>query len=173
MYWKRLKLSKALRPSTVFRRACPFSCNADRILKERLAKGHAELVRKWQECSSGLMVQVPRTDLLGAMLLAAQAFDHPAADRKEVLMIFSDMRHSTRLLDLERPAVAHTTEALQQVAKSHLAPDLHGIVHVYALGVDASGRSVNYWQTLRDFWTGYFELAGETVEKYSILRSIP
>jgi hypothetical protein len=146
--------------------------NDEGYFKERLAKGHAELVRKWQECSSGLTAQFPQTDLLGAILVAAQAFDHPPADRKEVLMIFSDMRQSTRVLDLERPAVVHKTEALQQVAKSHLIPDLHG-VEVYALGVDASGRSVNYWQTLRDFWIGYFELAGATVENYSILRQIP
>lgn len=146
--------------------------NDEGYFKERLAKGHAELVRKWQECSSGLTPQFPQTDLLGAMLLAAQAFDHSEADRKEVLMIFSDMRQSTRVLDLERPAVVHKTEALQQIAKGHLIPDLHG-VHVYVLGVDASGRSVNYWQTLRDFWIGYFELAGATVENYSILRQIP
>ncbi len=140
--------------------------------KERLAKGHAELVRKWQECASGLTAQFPQTDLLGAMLVAAQAFDHSPADRKEVLMIFSDMRQSTRVLDLERPTAVHKTEALQQVAKSHLIPNLHG-VEVYALGVDASGRSVNYWQTLRDFWIGYFELAGATMKSYSILRQLP
>jgi nitric oxide reductase activation protein len=106
------------------------------------------------------------------MLVASQAFDHRPADRKEVLIIFSDMRQSTRVLDLERPAVVRKTEALQQVAKSHLIPNLHG-VKVYALGVDASGRSVNYWQTLRDFWIAYFEQAGALVEDYSILRSIP
>jgi hypothetical protein len=65
----------------------------------------AELVRTWQERSSGLTAQFPQTDLLGAMLLAAQAFDHPAADCKQVLMIFSDMRQSTHVLDLERPTV--------------------------------------------------------------------
>ena len=139
--------------------------------KERLAKGHAELVRSWQERSSRLTAQFPMTDLLGAMLVAAPVFDHPPADRKQVLMIFSDMRQSTRVLDLERPKLVHKTEALQQVAKGHLIPDLRG-VKVYALGVDASGRSVNYWQTLRDFWIGYFALAGATVESYSILRQI-
>ena len=61
---------------------------------------------------------------------------------------------------------------MQHAVKSHLVPDLHG-VHRYALGVDASGRSVNYWQTLRDFWMGYFELAEATVERYSMFRSIP
>ncbi len=140
--------------------------------KERLAKGHAELVRAWQERSSGLTAQFPKTDLLGAILVAAQVFDHPPGDRKEVLMIFSDMRQATSVLDLERPMLVHKTEALQQAAKSHLIPDLHG-VEVYVLGVDASGKSVNYWQTLRDFWMGYFALAGATVENYSILRQIP
>ena len=110
--------------------------------------------------------------LLGSMLVAAQAFDHPTADRREMLMIFFDMRQSTPVLDLERPAVVHKTDALQQVAKNHLIPDLHG-VEVYALGVNASERLVHYWQTLRGFWIGYFELAAATVESYSILRQIP
>jgi hypothetical protein len=141
--------------------------------KERLAKGHAELVRAWQQRSSGLTAQFPETDLLGAILVAAQVFDHPSVDRKkEVLMIFSDMRQSTSVLDFERSTLVQKTEALQQIAKSHLIPDLHGVA-VYALGVDASGKSVNYWQTLRDFWIGYFELAGATVKSYSILRQIP
>jgi len=87
-------------------------------------------------------------------------------------MIFSDVRQATRMLDLERPTLVHKTEALQQVARSHLIPDLHG-VKVHALGVDASGKSVNYWPTLRDFWIGRFALAGATVENYSILRQIP
>jgi hypothetical protein len=140
--------------------------------KERLAKGHAELVRAWREGSSALTAQFPQTDLLGAILVAAQVFDHPTADRKEVLMIFSDMRQSTRVLDLERCPLVHKTEALKQTVESHLIPDLHDVA-VYALGVDASGKSVNYWQTLRDFWIGYFALAGATVERYSILRQIP
>lgn len=44
---------------------------------------------------------------------------------------------------------------------------------IWNMGVDASGKSVNYWQTLRDFWIGYFALAGATVEDYSTLRQIP
>ena len=145
---------------------------ANEVPADRLAKGHAELVRTWREGSSHLTAQFPQTDLLGAILVAAQVFDHPTADRKEVLIIFSDMRQATSVLDLERPVLVNKTEALQQVAKSHLIPDLHG-VEVYALGVDASGKSVNYWQTLRDFWIGYFALAGATVESYSILRQVP
>src|ERR1700687_1554246 len=140
--------------------------------KERLAKGHAEFVRPLRVGYSHLTSQFPQTDLLGAILVSAQVFDHPTADRKEVLIIFSDMRQATRVLDLERPPLVHKTEALQQIAESHLIADLHG-VEVYALGVDASGKSVNYWQTLRDFWIGYFALAGATVESYSILRQIP
>jgi hypothetical protein len=35
----------------------------------------------------------------------------------------------------------------------------HG-VEVYALGVDGAGKDMRYWQTLRDFWTAYFERTG-------------
>jgi hypothetical protein len=83
--------------------------------------------------------QFPKTDLLGALLGAAQVFEHGTTDRKKVLIIFSDMRQANGVLE----------------------------------GVDASGKSVNYWQTLRDVWIEYFALAGATVEDYSILRQLP
>jgi len=62
--------------------------------------------------------------------------------------------------------------AMQQVGKSKLLADLHG-VDVYAEGVDGAGESVGYWQSLHDFWVAYFAKAGATVARYSVLRDVP
>jgi hypothetical protein len=140
--------------------------------KERLARARAQLIRTCQERSQKLQPESPHTDLLGAFLVASEQFASAQEDRRKVLIIFSDMRQSTRVLDLERPALVQETKALQQVAKSQLIPDLRG-VDVYVLGVDGTRKSVNYWQTLRDFWMGYFALTEATVNTYSTLRPIP
>jgi len=39
--------------------------------------------------------------------------------------------------------------------------------------VDASGKSVGYWNSLRDFWLSYFGKAGAKVRAYSMLRDLP
>ena len=61
---------------------------------------------------------------------------------------------------------------MQRVTNSKLLADLHG-VDVYAEGVDGAGESVDYWQSLHDFWTAYFARTGATLERYSMLRNVP
>lgn len=93
-------------------------------------------------CASGtsalpLKPQFPYTDLLGAMPVAAHYLgESPEKDRK-LLVIFSNMRQSTRVLDLEHK-VPQAQNALRQAAKQELMADLRG-VEVHALGVDVSG----------------------------------
>ena len=65
-----------------------------------------------------------------------------------------------------------TQAELRQVANDRLLADLHG-VDVFAEGVDAAGESVQYWQSLQDFWTAYFGRAGATLTSYSALREVP
>ena len=89
-----------------------------------------------------------------------------------MLVILSDMRQATDVLNLEHQAMVQTSAALQQVANQKLLADLHS-VDVYALGVDAAGTSVGYWQSLRTFWTAYFVRAGARVKSYSLLRELP
>jgi hypothetical protein len=43
---------------------------------------------------------------------------------------------------------------------------------VYVLGVDNAGRSLAYWNRLRDYWIEYFKKAGAHVESYSVLREL-
>jgi hypothetical protein len=140
--------------------------------KERIAKGHAALVHAWQEHSAQLRPCYTQTDILGALLVASEVFHESPDGRHKVLIVLSDMKQATRVLNLERQSTVQTTAAMQQVANNRLLADLRG-VNVYAEGVDGADESVVYWQSLHDFWAAYFARAGATVARYSVLRDVP
>src|SRR6202158_3642199 len=126
--------------------------------KERIASAHQQLLATWQKRSHSLVVNFKQTDLLGALVMSSQAFE-PKEGHHNVLVIFSDMRHETRALNLAKLLVVPVQPTLNKVERGGLVPDLNGI-EVYVLGVDAAGKSVRYWNSLRDFWLAYFGKAG-------------
>lgn len=140
--------------------------------KERLAKGHAVLLRAWQGRSAQLAPRYAQTDILGALLIASEVFQGSPGGRRKVLVVLSDMKQATRALNLERQSTVQTTAAMRQVANNKLIADLGG-VEVYAEGVDGAGESVAYWRSLHDFWAAYFARAGATMARYSVLRDVP
>ena len=140
--------------------------------KERLANGHATLLRAWQERSERLTPSCAKTDILGALFIASEVFHESPGGRRKVLVVLSDMRQATGALDLERQAIVQTPAAMRQVAGNKLMADLGG-VEVYAEGVDGAGESVGYWQSLHDFWAAYFVQTGATLARYSALRGVP
>ena len=139
--------------------------------KERLAQGHRQLVRAWQERASKLKPQFLQTDILGAILTATQVFEQSPNACLKMLVIFSDMRQSTRTLDLEHRGGVEP-QAADSLIWRGLQPDLRG-VNVYVLGADSNGLTVLYWQDLRLFWISYLQHLGATVKEYSMLRPIP
>jgi len=155
-----------------FGKSCPLLTaelsDDEGYFKERLAQGHRQLIRAWQERALTLKPQFSHTDILGAMLVAAQVFAESPPGRRKVLVLFSDMRQSTRTLDLEhRNAVLPNDVDL--LASIQLVPDLSG-VEVIALGVDSDLLSVGQWQSLRRFWLEYFRRSGAVIKRYSVLR---
>ncbi len=74
-------------------------------------------------------------------------------------------------LNLERPALVPVS-ALAKIEKRKLVADLKG-VEVYVLGVDGAGKDLAHWQSLRDFWTAYFQKSGAILKTYSVLRDPP
>lgn len=139
--------------------------------KERLNNAHQQLLAAWQKRSQSLVQNFSQTDLLGALIMSAQVFE-PKEGHRNVLVILSDMRHETRTLNFAKMAIVPTDATVQKVEREHLVASLKG-VEVYALGVDASGKSVGYWNSLRDFWLSYFGKAGAKVRAYSMLRDLP
>ncbi len=138
--------------------------------KERLAQGRRQLIRAWQERALTLKPQFSHTDILGAILIAAQVFAETPG-RKKALVFFSDMRQSTHTFDLEHKSVI-APQIVEEALRAGFQPDLHG-VDVYALGVDANSVSPLYWRGLQKFWSSYFQRLGASVKDYSLLRAVP
>ena len=139
--------------------------------KERLVKGRAQLVQIWEERSRHLQSKFLHTDILGALLLASERFEHSPKVCRKMLVVFSDMRQATHALDLEKPNM-ETDRALQRMAGKGLEADLHG-VDVYALGVDGADSTVAHWQELKRFWEVYFQNGGAHLRIYSLMRDAP
>ena len=105
---------------------------------ERLSSARQVLARTWQDRSSRLQPKSQGTDILGAIMVAAEIFQAHGARRK-LLVIYSDMRHFGRDLDLETRNDISVDAALKNVQKGELVPDLKE-VQVYALGVVLPGK---------------------------------
>lgn len=139
--------------------------------KERLAVARNDLVRAWQARSLELHAQFSQTDLCGALLVAAELF-RQTPDTHKVLVLYSDMRHHTRVLDVESPSIIPVDAALARVGTEGLQADLRN-VQVFALGVDNAHKSIRYWDALKQFWTAYFVRAGADLHAFSVLRDPP
>jgi hypothetical protein len=136
---------------------------------ERLTSARSELVRAWKTRSARLEPTFRHTDIIGALLVAGQIFSEQKDAGKKILVVFSDMRHRTADLDLESHPIVPSF--LHAGKRAHIVlADLRG-VHVYALGVDAAGKQIAYWQALRQFWTEYFRATGADLRGFSVLRN--
>jgi hypothetical protein len=110
------------------------------------------------------------TDVIGFLFLAADLF-HQSTRSRQVLVIFSDMRHSATLPNIDAPALVPVAAALQTVERHNQIADLHGI-DVYVYGVHDAGKDVAYWQSIRSFWTQYFAKSGATLKAFSMMRDV-
>jgi hypothetical protein len=135
---------------------------------ERLSSARQVLTRTWQDRSSRLEPRSQGTDILGAIMVAAQIFK-ARSTRRKLLVIYSDMRHFGRDLNLETQNDISVDAALETVLEGGPVPDLKE-VEVYALGVDAAGREMHQWEKVHQFWIAYFEKSGASARSYSILR---
>jgi len=139
---------------------------------ERLSAARQQLARACQERSVHLEPTALRTDILGALLVASQLFQDVTDGERKVLVVYSDTRQATPVLNLEAPAVISVNSALRKIGKAESIPDLRG-VEVCALGVDAAGKDAAQWESLRQFWVAYFQQAGANLRCYSLLRDPP
>lgn len=139
----------------------------DRITAARIA-----LVRAWQHRAANLEPNSPGTDILGALVVAAQLFEQTPNAERRVLILFSDMRQFTRDLKLENSADIPLDRALEKIERKKLLAQLNGI-EVYVLGVDAAGKEPAAWDSVRQFWVAYLGRAGARLKNYSMLRIAP
>ncbi len=141
--------------------------NSPGYFGERLAAARRSLVAAWDGRRKVLKIGFKNTDIIGALLLASQVFAQDTCTSKRIIVL-SDMRQHTRELDIEMPSVISKR---QIHAAAHNAPDLRG-VQISVLGVDGSGKSCQYWLSLREFWLSLLGSTGATVNAFSPLRGI-
>jgi hypothetical protein len=139
---------------------------------ERLAAARQQLIRTWRKRSAQLGPNARSSDVLGALLVASALFREAPARQRNVLVLYSDMRHVTTALNLESPAHISVDTVLTTVETHKLLTNLSG-VEVFVLGADAAGANVSQWESLKQFWTTYFKKAGATLSGYSILCEVP
>ena len=121
---------------------------------EIIAKDKLNLLNQWRKL--GLKPMANSTDLFGAMQLASILFPPQSKDKR--LVIFSDMRHYSKTMDLESPDIINVDVMFNEVLRKGLVPSLDG-AKVWCLGVHSSGKTPAYWKSLRDFWVKYFRQA--------------
>jgi hypothetical protein len=129
------------------------------------------LIRTWQRRIDHLQVGFSRTDILRALFLADQLFHERPSGERNRLVIFSDMRQDTADLNLETDKTFDAGAALGRTQKKGLIAGL-GNVEVYILGVDNAGKSIAYWNRLREYWLEYFKKAEADVQSYTVLREL-
>ncbi|MGA2592665.1 MAG: hypothetical protein ABSH32_22365 [Bryobacteraceae bacterium] len=139
---------------------------------ERLIAARRDLLRTWRERAVRLKPDARGSDIFGALLLAAELFRRGPPGSRNVLALYSDMRHVTPILDLETPPVIPVKSTLKTAAEHGLVADLAGVA-VYAAGTATPGRRIEEWKSLRQFWSAYFHGAGANIGGYSILWEPP
>jgi len=137
---------------------------------EKLTSARNQLVHAWELRSAALEPTFRSTDIFGALWLASQIFGRPpSVGEQKVLVLFSDMRNSTRDLDMDS-AAPYSPATLDQASNRNPVrlPD----VNVYALGVDGAGKSMIFWCDLEEFWVQYFHKSGARLQSFSALRKL-
>lgn len=136
---------------------------------ERLAAARRALLSEWKRRITGVTPQFLYTDIFGGLLVAEHLFQESPQSAQKILVVFSDMRHHTKEVDLESVPAVPRWSVLPR--KGVTVAALAG-VDVYVLGVDGDGKSVPYWQSLNAFWAEYFKTSGTRLKSYSPLRDL-
>jgi hypothetical protein len=138
---------------------------------ERLTAARRRIVMVWQERAAQLEPRSKHTDILGALLVGSEIL-HKEPRAKNIILIYSDMRHSTRALNLETPLLLQEDASMRALDQQGLIANLTG-VSVYVLGADADREPVSQWKALNQFWTVYFQKTGANLRAYSLLCDPP
>ena len=135
-----------------------------------LQAARERIAAEWREVAQQIEQPYQHTDLFGVFALLPYLCD--VVDSRLTLLVFSDLRQSTRELDLEKVSKVPVTRTLDRLKKADQIPSLPG-VRVHLLGVDPHGKNAAYLSSLKEFWFGFFAEAGASVETFRIDRRLP
>jgi hypothetical protein len=138
------------------------------VFTDNLNSARRQLVSNFQSRASGLAPVASGTDIIGglwhmkALTESGNASEHVSKD----IWIVSDMMNETA--ELPMPALIPTgPEGILKHAKSnHLVVPLTGY-RIHVLGASPSGMTPYAWNTVKEFWTLYFQMAGAELVSYS------
>jgi hypothetical protein len=135
---------------------------------ENLSNARQQLAAAWKKRSANLECNAHGTDILGSLLVSSQIIREGRASQSN-LIIFSDMRQSTKEFNLETTKPVQFSSVLNRLLQGHLVADLRG-VHVDIRGADNAGNNLSSWLQIEDFWHTYFKIANADFREYKVLR---
>jgi hypothetical protein len=153
------------RPRMLIHRTLP----ATGYLGLEFQAGRELLTADWRRVAEHLAPTYQRTDLLGCLALVPFLDGAPGAPSD--LIVFSDLRQSSRLLNLEAMPQIDVARTVARLGRGQAIPALLK-TRVFLLGVDSTGVTAAYYASLRAFWLRVFGDAGAHVKQFSIGRDL-
>ncbi len=134
-------------------------------LKPKLLAAQQSIISEWKSKSRYSARPYKASDVIGAIYHASLLLRSKSAEKW--IVILSDMRNSTKELDIENTPEIDREKSLNQLGANGLIPNLTG-VNVAVLSVHTTGKAISpiYYQSLENFWRGFFEKAHAEVVAY-------
>jgi hypothetical protein len=141
-------------------------------LKPKLLAAQQSMLSEWKSKSRSSARPYKASDIIGAVYHASLLLRGKSSEKW--LVILSDMRNSTKELDIENVPEIEREKSLSQLGAKGLIPNLAG-VNVAILSVHTTGKAISpiYYQSLENFWRGFFEKAHAEVVAYQADASWP
>lgn len=141
-------------------------------LKPKLLAAQQSMISEWKSKSRSLSRPYKASDVIGAVCHASLLLRGKGSEKW--LIILSDMRNSTKELDIENVPEIDREKSLSQLGTKGLVPNLTGF-NVAILGVHTTGKAISpiYYQSLENFWRGFFEQAHAEVATFQTDASWP
>jgi hypothetical protein len=136
------------------------------FMERNLRVARQKLQENWRTSVKALKCGYKGTDIAGGLLYVQQLLANGPRPTTSFYLL-SDMRN-TRTVNFERLDI----QQLSSLSPRVLAiPNLQG-VSVFIQGVQPSGVTPQYWDTLRSYWIKYFLSAGATIRSYAMTRNM-
>ncbi len=160
-------------PLILLARDCVPRC--DRLAdEEKIRAARNKVLKRWQESKLRTELNTSgrnESDVFAVLWHISQRL--PATpERQQIVILLSDLRNTARGINLEKPARIDVGRVLADVRKEKAIFPFRG-VRVIAEGVHnrpfkKQPKSFAYAESLRQFWTSYFQDTGATgIEFYS------
>ena len=122
-------------------------------LRDALRQSFAQAGRKFTDTTG--MKAIQTTDILG-FLRRASDYSRGGGGRKVIVIVLSDMLHSTPRLSFERTADIPNSMWIAAQHRDRMLSSLDGACIVAVGAEEGSPRAVR----VRDFWSAYFQTTG-------------